>query len=634
MAKKDLSGILAVILHADVAGSTTLVQQDERLAHERIQNAFRRFSDTIRKYHGRVQELRGDALLAEFERASDAVTAALAFQSDHSDHLAKLNDDIQPKIRVGIALGEVIIADDTVTGAGVVLAQRVEQIAEPSGLCITSAIYEALPNRMPFSFETLGEQSLKGFDDHVRVYRVQISTGESVPPPQQKSPRQVIPKYWWQMVSIAVVVMLVAAGIGYWAKYSLPQEESVSIESMAFPISDKPSIAVLPFVNISGDAEQEYFADGITEDIITELARFGLFFVISRNSTFSYKGTSVDIREVANALGAQYVLEGSVRKSNDRIRVSAQLIDAINDKHVWAEKYDRELKEIFQIQDEITESIVASVAPEYLWAEFERTKRKEVKNLDAWDAFMRGYWHLMRFTEDDNAKSQQLVRTAINLDSQRSNYYAVLAVTHVMDAFYGWSDSKEMSFNKATELAEQALALDNQDTVAIRSIGIVHFFKKNHGAALSYYQKAVDANPNEAENWALLGASTGVAGDYGAALKMFNTAIRLSPNDVHIASWYNYLAVAAFVVGRDEDAADWARKTIQANPEFSGGYRTLAASYGNLGQYTDAEAARVKLQELLPHLTITKLRESLPYFIEPDMLERYLNGLRIAGLPE
>ena len=634
MAKDRLSGKLAVILHADVAGSTQLVQQDEQLAHERIQDAFRRFSGTIAKYNGRVQELRGDALLAEFERASDAVTAALSFQSDHHDHLAILDDDIRPNIRVGIALGEVIIADNTITGAGVVLAQRVEQLAEPGGLCITSAIHEALPNRMPFSIESLGEQALKGFDDHVRVYRVQLSTGESVPPPQQKSPRQVTPKYWWQMVSIAVVVMLVAAGFGYWSKYSLPQEETASIESMAFPLPDKPSIAVLPFTNMSGDAEQEYFADGITEDIITELSRFGLFFVISRNSTFTYKGTSVDIRKVADTLGAQYVLEGSVRKSSDRIRVSAQLIDAINDKHVWAEKYDRELKEIFQIQDEITESIVASVAPEYLSAEFKRSKRKTVQNLDAWDAFMRGYWHLLRFTEVDNAKSQQLVRTAINLDSQRSNYYAVLAVTYLMDAFYGWGDSRDASFSKANENAEHALALDDQDTQAIRTIGLVNFFSKNHDTALSYYQRAVEVNPNEAENWALLGAAEGVSGDYDSALEKFNTAFRLSPNDVHIVTWYNYLAVAAFVVGRDEDAADWARKTIQANPGFSGGYRTLAASYGNLGQHTDAEAARVKLQELLPHLTITKLRESLPYFIEPDMLERYLNGLRRAGLPE
>ena len=213
MAKDRLSGKLAVILHADVAGSTQLVQLDEQLAHERIQDAFRRFSDTIGKYHGRVQELRGDALLADFERASDAVTAALSFQTEHRDRLAYLNDNIRPNIRVGIALGEVVIADSTVTGAGVVLAQRVEQLAEPGGLCITSAVQEALPNRMPFSIESLGEQALKGFEDHVRVYRVQLSSGELVPPPQPKSHQKASPKSWREIVSIAFVVALVAAGM-------------------------------------------------------------------------------------------------------------------------------------------------------------------------------------------------------------------------------------------------------------------------------------------------------------------------------------------------------------------------------------------------------------------------------------
>ncbi len=342
----------------------------------------------------------------------------------------------------------------------------------------------------------------------------------------------------------------------------------------------------------------------------------------------------MDVKDVARDLGVQYVLQGSVRKSGDRVRVSAQLVDAIADKHIWAERYDRELKDVFQVEDEITQSIVTSVAPEYFSAELDRAHRKEERNLDAWDAFMRGYWHLLRFTEDDNAAAQRLLRKAIDLDPRQSNYPGLLAVTHVMDAFYGWSASRDESFREALESAERALALDDQDSQALRSIGLVHFFSKNHTLALSYYERAVAANPNEAENRALLGAALGVAGDYDAALDQFDAAMRLSPRDAHIATWYNYLAVAAFVVGRDEEAAEWARKTVQANPQFPGGYRTLGASYGNLGRLTEAEAARVKLQELLPHLTIAQLRENLPYFKDPDGLERYLDGLRKAGLPE
>jgi tetratricopeptide (TPR) repeat protein len=247
---------------------------------------------------------------------------------------------------------------------------------------------------------------------------------------------------------------------------------------------------------------------------------------------------------------------------------------------------------------------------------------------------MRGYWHHLRFAEDNNAAAQRLLRKAIDLDPRQANYHALLAVTHVMRAFYGWSESRDASFRVALESAERALALDDQNTQALRSIGLVHFFSKNHALALSYYERAVAVNPNEAENRALLGAALGVAGDYDAARDQFETAMRLSPRDAHIATWYNYLGIAAFLAGRDEEAAEWARKTVEANPQFSGGYRTLAASYGNLGRLTEAEAARARLQELLPHLTIAQLRESLPYFKNPDDLERYLDGLRKAGLAE
>ncbi len=403
---------------------------------------------------------------------------------------------------------------------------------------------------------------------------------------------------------------------------------------IAHPLPDKPFIAVLPFANMSGDPDQEYFAEGITDDIITDLSKFGLFFVISRNSSFAYKGTSVDVKDVARDLGVQYVLEGSVRKSGDRVRITGQLIDAIEDKHIWAERYDRKIEDIFEVQDEITHSIVTSVAPEYLSAEMKRAQRKETRILDAWDFFMRGYWHFMRFTKDDNAIAQGLLGKAIERDPNQANYHGLLASTHALATFYGWSKSRDQSFHKALESAERGLALDDQDALVIRSAGLVHFFMKNHDIALAYYKRAVKANPYEAESRALLGAALGVAGDYDAARHQFETAMRLSPRDLHIATWYNYLGIAAFVVGRDEEAAEWSVKAAQSSPQFPGGYRTLAASYGNLGRLTEAAAAREKLQELLPHLTIADLRASLPYFKNPEGLERYLEGLRRAGLPE
>ena len=287
MAKDRLPDKLAVILHADVAGSTQLVQQDEHLTHERIQDSFRRFSDIIEKYRGSILELRGDALLAEFDRASDAVTATLAFQSDQAYYLSRLKDDLKPGIRVGIAMGEIVMGDGTVTGAGVVIAQRIEQLADPGSLCITAALHEALPNRMPFDFENIGEQTLKGFDDPVRVYRVELSSGASIPPPQQESKSKFSRKSWEFKAAIAVVV--VALAIAYLFKTTTPLEEPASIERMSLPLPDKPSIAVLPFTNISDDPKQEYFVDGMTEDLITDLSKLSGLFVIARNSVFTYK---------------------------------------------------------------------------------------------------------------------------------------------------------------------------------------------------------------------------------------------------------------------------------------------------------------------------------------------------------
>jgi len=290
MKKDRLSGKLAVILHADVAGSTALVQQDKQLAHERIQDTFRRFSTTIEKYQGHVVELRGDALLAEFERASDAVSAALSFQSDHANHISRFKDGLRPTVRVGIAMGEVIIADSTVTGAGVVQAQRVEQLADPGGICITAAIHESLSRSLPFDLEDLGEQVLKGFDIPVRVYRVELSAGQSIPLPQQAIKKETSSSKSGLMVTTIVIALLVAGGAAYWFNTQEPKIEAASIDRMAFPLPDKPSIAVLPFTNMSDDAQQEYFVDGMTEDLITDISKISGLFVIARNSVFTYKG--------------------------------------------------------------------------------------------------------------------------------------------------------------------------------------------------------------------------------------------------------------------------------------------------------------------------------------------------------
>jgi TolB-like protein/class 3 adenylate cyclase len=353
----DRTGRLAVILHADVAGSTALVQQNEQLAHERIQATFQRFGATIGKYHGYVRELRGDALLGEFERASDAVTAALAFQADQARYTAGIDDGIKPEVRVGIAMGEVIVADDTITGAGVVLAQRIEQLTEPGGVGIQGAAYETIPGRFPFEYESLGEHEVKGFDNPVRLFSASLKQDTDIPPPSPRTRRA----RGVAFALAALIVIAIGAGL-LWLKPRLEDSRSSWIDSPLTPSADTASVVVLPFDNLSGDASQKYLADGITEDITTDLSRVPNLFVIARNSAFAYQDKTIDPKEVSRDLGVRYVLEGSVRRVGDLLRINVQLIDGKSGGHLWANRYDGTTDKIFEFQDSVIENVVSSLS--------------------------------------------------------------------------------------------------------------------------------------------------------------------------------------------------------------------------------------------------------------------------------
>jgi adenylate cyclase len=587
MSKDDLSGKLAVILHADVAGSTQLVQQDEQLAHERIQDAFRRFSDTIGKYHGRVQELRGDALLAGFERASDAVTAALSFQSDHADHLVDFNDDIRPEVRVGIALGEVVIADRTVTGAGVVLAQRVEQLAQPGGLCVTSAIHEALPNRLPFIFESLGEQGLKGFEDPVRVYRVQQDKDKPIPPPQQEI-RQ--PKPPNRLLRIFIgAALLVVAGFGIWQKISAPREEPASVELMAFPLPDKPSIAVLPFNNMSSDAEQEYFADGMTEDLITDISKISGLKVIARHSTFPYKGQNPDLIDVGMALGATHIIDGSVRKSGSTLRITIQLIDASDGKHVWAERYDRELRDVFSIQDEIIGEIITALSLKLTPEEEKRVARHNTLNLDAYDLFMRGRQQESFFTKESFIEAKRYYEQVVALDPNYAEAWARLAQIHTLNGQLGWEEDVKAADQQALHLVEKAIAIDPDNPfsrfsyariLARDSIG-------RHDQALEEARKAVVLDPNFADAYAYIGQLHVFLGHAEQAIEPITIAMHINPG---FPFWYDITLGQAYFYLRDfETAVEYMEKGLERNPNVSFMRAIYAAALAMNGQEDDAE---------------------------------------------
>lgn len=397
---------------------------------------------------------------------------------------------------------------------------------------------------------------------------------------------------------------------------------------------EKPSIAVLPFQNMSGDPEQEYFADGIADDIITELSRYPLLFVTARNSSFAYREQApIDIKLVSRELGVRYVLEGSVRRAGNRVRLTVQLIDATTGAHIWAERYDRDLKDVFAVQDEITERIVGAIEPQFLSAEMQRAHRKREINLDAWDSFMRAFWHLARFTREDNAEVQRLSRQAIELDPTGARPYGLLCVAYIMDALYGWQNTRADSLRIARGAAERAVALDDQSSMSARCLGHINLYERRHDEAARDFRHAISLCPTEAENHALLGTVLGLSGDHQGALRVIKKAIRLSPRDPFRATWFSYLAISAAIRNRYEESVDWAHKSIQANPQFPGGYRSLATSFAFLGRTDEASEALTKLREVVPAITISLARENLPIKHEAD-LEHYLDGLRKAGLRE
>ena len=527
MAKNRLPDKLAVILHADVTGSTQLVLQDEHLAHERIQDSFRRFGQIIEKYRGTVLELRGDALLAEFERASDAVTATLAFQIDQTYYLSRLKDDLKPGIRVGIAMGEVVLGDGTVTGAGVVLAQRVEQLAEPGGLCITAALHETLPNRMPFDLESIGEQTLKGFADPVRVYRVELNPGASIPPPQQEAQPRSSRMAWQLKTAIAVGVVAIVMAVAYLSKSTTPMEEPASIERMALPLPDKPSIAILPFTNMSNDPEQEYFADGMTEDLITDISKIPDLFVIARNSVFTYKGKSVKVRQVAEELGVRYVLEGSVRRVGGQVRINAQLIDATTGGHLWADRYDGSMADVFALQDSVIEQIVKALAVNLKAG----PATPKTANTRAYDAFLKGWAHYQRHSESDFVKAISLFETAIQLDAQYAQAHAALAAVYWETWQNQWAEALGIPMAEVMNNAKIHLqqAMKEPGALAHWVASNIMIAEGNYKTAASEAEQIIALDSNNPDGYVALADALALSGKADQSKKLYDRAARLDP---------------------------------------------------------------------------------------------------------
>jgi adenylate cyclase len=430
------------------------------------------------------------------------VCATLAFQQGNTTSNKLLDDDIVPEVRVGVALGEVIVADKTITGAGVVLAQRIEQLCEPGGVNITEAIREALPDRLPIDSENLGKHDLKGFEKSVRVYAVTLPANTNIPPPE---PQQVVKQSQTSLVTIGIAILVVIAVTMVWLKPWQPDTVLASVERMAYPLPEKPSIVVLPFDNLSGDPEQEVFVDGLTGDIINDLTRYPDFFVIARHSSFAYKDKTVTAQQVAEELGVQYLVEGSIQRTPQQFRITAQLIDALTGRHVWADRYEVPLEDTLVARDEVVQSIVASFPDQIEKAETKKVVRRGIDSLSAHELVYRGWHHWGKFTKADNAEAGRLFVKAVEMDPEFDGAYRGLAWFHAHEFEHRWGENPESSLALSLENARKALSIAPRHYGNHWVLGVIHTYLKQFDQALAAYDKALELNPNDAS---LLAIST------------------------------------------------------------------------------------------------------------------------------
>jgi adenylate cyclase len=625
---------LAVILHADVIGSTTLVQRDETLAHERIRDTFERFSETIQAYGGTPQELRGDALLATFNRASDAVAASLSFQSGNTHYNKTIEDDIRPELRIGIALGEVVIADGTLTGPDVVMAQRIEQLAKPGGICIQGTASETIPDRLPYEYLSLGKQQLKGFDNPVRVYAVKSLPAQEIPDPDpvpQPSGKPISGRQPW--VVAVVVLFFAAVGLVTWLQPWQSDVELADLNKMSYALPDKPSIAVLPFTNMSDDKEQEYFSDGITEDIITDISKISGLFVVARNSTFTYKGKAVKIRQVAEDLGVRYVLEGSVRRANEKIRITAQLIDALTGNHVWADRYDRDLNDIFSVQSEVAKQVAKALAVTLKANENERFFQQYTTNIEAYDAFLQARRTVDKPSKGNILRGEQLFKRVIELDPNFTGGYAGLSFNYSVQIRFQYSSSPTEQLARAFELANKAIEIDRGYVWGHIALGGAHLAKGDARAAVDAVRYALTLEPNGYEANLFMGFYLQFAGEADLAVKHLLVAKRLSP--IVTVRSIAFMRLAQFM---NRNYAEVLRLSAERDQRFPGklslnGSIVQIASYILLDKPEEAAAVVKLILATYPNFNLSQWRFGELWQSEENQTRLY-RAAKQAGIPE
>jgi adenylate cyclase len=568
----------------------------------------------------------GDNILAEFSSVVDAVRGAVEIQEELKVRNAELPENRRMEFRIGVNLGDVIHEEQRIYGDGVNVAARVESLTDAGGICISRSAYDQVKNKLTLGYENLGEYSVKNIAEPVRIYKV-LMDPESIG--RVIGEKRVEPKRGQRIaIAVALASLLMAGGVLIWRAAS-PPVEIASVEKMAFPLPDKPSIAVLPFNNLSGDPEQDYFSDGLTEEIISTLSRVPKIFVIARNSTFTYKGKPAKVQQVSEELGVRYVLEGSVRKSGDKIRITAQLVDALSGHHLWAEKYDRKIDDIFAVQDEITKKIITAMQIKLTEGEQARAAAKGTNNLDAYLKYLQSMENIYHFNRESNALGKQLAEEAIALDPEYPMAYRALAAAHQMDMWLGTSKSPKQSITKSIELLQKAIELDATYAEAYSALGFMFSITRKYDKGVATAEQGVALNPNSADAHMLLGYTLRFAGRYEEAILEYKIAIRLNPYPPN--SYMFGIAKSYAYTGQYDEAITWGKKAVRQKPDSFLAHIVLTEIYSLAGRDEEARVQAAEVLRVNPKFSLEELEKRLKHKNQEDK-ERYIGALRKAGL--
>jgi len=580
---------LAAIWAGDIAGYSRLMGVDEEGTLRQLKAHRKELVDPkITEHRGRIVKTTGDGVLVEFFSVVDAVRCAVDIQRGMGERNAAVPADKRIEFRIGINVGDIIIDGDDIFGDGVNVAARLQTLAEPGGIMVSSIVHDQVRDKLSFGFDDMGEQSIKNIARPIGVHRVSLA--ENARPAAAQS--------------------------------------GAATSKFEPASSNRPSIAVLPFANMSGDPEQEYFADGISEDIITGLSKLRWFFVIARNSSFAYKGKTVDVKRAARELGVCYILEGSVRKGGDRVRITAQLIDAATVNHIWADRYDGELTDVFALQDE-TRKVVAAIEPKLLEAEGIRSQKRSPEDLDAWDMVIQANSLFWRLTPADGDAAIAIMRRAVERYPDYGPAHSMLAFMLLLSQLTGWKREEALG-KQAASFAERAAELDDSDPWAHLALGYVAISRRHTDGAVEEFQRALDLNPNFAAAHGYLAFALAVDGRSEQAIAHSEQAIHMSPHDPQNAIFNMCIAVAHYLAGRYPEAVAFGRKAIQQRTQFTSGHRIYVASLAQAGQIEEARDALARLKGLFPEMTIAWIKQYVPYTAGP--MEKFLDGMRKAGL--